>query len=340
MIGRREFAQGAGWLVLQTLAPGGGRRRTRARGRTEPPPDKLASNHNYFLFAGGGPIRGLIVTLDVTEEIIAPNGFTIQLNGYGPPDAGCVWQQYIVGVSHDPARPLTLDWTIENWPSKDLHEKLVRTAGMKDVNDLFNVHAKAYGPLPTFSAPSGRLPAGYRIRWELLSDAKDPDGLAIGAIFSFTDNHGRTWSSGPRKILDFDYNHTNVRVTREALAALTAFELNIVGITNGLYAFIELGAGTITYEASTPMTPQFQQPKAVLTRAASPRKPRSPLRRARRHARQEIRPDLPRRARAEVPSWRPARARPASRTGCRGAVRDLGRGQARGLRARGEWPGA
>lgn len=264
MIGRREFVQGAGWLALQTLSPDGASAAEPApAAERAPPPDKLASNHNYFLFAGGGPIRGLIVTLEVTEEIIAPNGFSIQLNGYGPPDAGCVWQQYIVGVSHDPARPLTLDWTIENWPSKDLHEKLVRTAGMKDHNDLFNVHARAYGPLPTFAAPSGRLPAGYRIRWELLSDAKDPDGLAIGAIFSFTDNHGRTWSSGPRKILDFDYNHTNVRVTREALAALTAFELNIVGITNGLYAFIESGAGTITYEASTPMTPQFQQPKAV-----------------------------------------------------------------------------
>ena len=264
MIGRRGFVQGAGWLALQTLSPDRASAADPApAAERAPPPDKLAANHNYFLFAGGEPIRGLIVTLDVTEEIIAPNGFSIQLNGYGPPDAGCVWQQYIVGVSHDPARPLTLDWTIENWPSKELHEKLVRTAGMKDHNDLFNVHAKAYGPLPTFAAPSGRLPAGYRIRWELLSDAKDPDGLAIGAIFSFTDNHGRTWSSGPRKILDFDYNHTNVRVTREALAALTAFELNIVGITNGLYAFIESGAGTITYEASTPMTPQFQQPKNV-----------------------------------------------------------------------------
>jgi hypothetical protein len=264
MIGRREFLQGTSWLALQALSPGGARAaETSPQAERPPPPEAPASNHNYYLYGGGGPIRGLVVTLDVAEEIIAPDGFSIQLNGYGPPGAGCIWQQYMVGVSHDPSRPLTLEWMIENWPSKELHEKLVRTANMTDHNDLFNVHAKAYGPLPTFAAPGGRLPAGYRIRWELLSDASDPDGLAIGAIFSFTDNHGRTWSSGPRKILDFNYNHTNVRVTREALAALTAFELNIVGATNGLYGFIESGAGTITYEASTPMTPQFQQPKTV-----------------------------------------------------------------------------
>jgi hypothetical protein len=264
MIRRREFVQGAGWLALQTLSPGAASAADPVP-ETEraPPPDALASNHNYFLFAGGQPIRGLVVTLDVTEEISAPDGFSIQLNGYGPPGAGCIWQQYIVGVSHDPSQPLTLEWIIENWPSKELHEKLVRTAGMKDHNDLFNVSAKAYGPPPTFAARAGRLPAGYRLRWELLTDANDPDGLATGAIFSFTDNHGKTWSSGPRKILDFDYNHTKVRVTREALAALTAFEVNIVGRTNGLYAFIESGAGTITYQATTPMTPQFQQPKNV-----------------------------------------------------------------------------
>jgi hypothetical protein len=263
MIKRREFVQGAGWLALQALSPGDARAADPApEADLKPPADALASNHNYYLFTGGQPFRGLVVTLDVTEEISAPNGVSIQLNGYGPPGAGCVWQQYIVTVSHDPSKPLTLEWIIENWPSKDLHEKLVHTAGMtNDHNDLFNVHAPA--PLPTFSVPGGRLPAGYRIRWEFLVEANDPDGVVTGVIFSFTDNKGKTWSSGPRKILDFDYNHTKTRVTREALAALTAFELNIVGRTNGLYSFIETGAGTITYQASTPMTPQFQQPKTV-----------------------------------------------------------------------------
>jgi hypothetical protein len=266
MIGRRVFVQGAGWLALQTLGPGGARAADPVpapAGEPEPPPDALAANHNYFLFAGDQPLRGIVVTLAVTEDIVAPDGFSVQLNGYGPASANCVWQQYIVTVSHDAAHPLTLEWTIENWPSKALHEKLVQTAHMKDHNDLFNVHAKAYGPLPTFGAPGGRLPAGYKIRWELLSEANDPEGLIVGAIFSFTDNHGKTWSSGPRKILDFTYNHTDVRVTREALGAMTTYELNIVGVTNGLYMFIESGAGTITYEASIPMTPQFQQPKTV-----------------------------------------------------------------------------
>jgi hypothetical protein len=264
MIKRRAFVQGAGWLALQTLAPGAARAADPApAGEPEPPPDALAANHNYFLFAGDQPLRGIVVTLAVTEDIVAPDGFSIQLNGYGPSGANCVWQQYILTASHDAAHPLTLAWTIENWPSKALHEKLVQTAHMKDHNDLFNVNAKAYGPLPTFGTPGGRIPAGYRLRWEMLSDANDPEGLIVGAIFSVTDNHGKTWSSSPRKILDFNYNHTNVRVTREALGALTTFELNVVGVTNGLYMFVESGAGTITYEASTPMTAQFQQPKTV-----------------------------------------------------------------------------
>jgi hypothetical protein len=268
MIGRRVFVQGAGWLALQALAPGGARAAdpnpapTPAAER-EPSPDALGSNHNYYLYGGGRPIRGIVVTIDVTEEIFAPEGLGMQLNGYGPQGAGCIWQQYVVGVNHEPTGPLTLGWSIENWPSKELREKLVRTAHLKDEGDLFNVHAGDVGALPTFAAPARRVPAGYRIRWELLTDANDPDGLIIGAIYSITDNHGHTWSSGPRKILDFKYSHTNVRVTREALAALTAFDLNMVGTNGGRYMFIESGAGTITYEALTPMTPEFQQPKTV-----------------------------------------------------------------------------
>ena len=49
-----------------------------------------------------------------------------------------------------------------------------------------------------------------------------PGGAMRPVTRGATDNHGHTWLSGPRKILDFKYSHTNVRVTREALAALTA----------------------------------------------------------------------------------------------------------------------
>ena len=134
---------------------------------------------------------------------------------------------------------------------------------MKDHNDLFNVNAKAYGPLPTFGAPGGRLPAGYRLRWELLSEANDPEGLIVGAIFSFTDNHGKTWSERPAQDTGLQLQpHRRAGHARGA-GSHDDIRTNIVGVTNGLYMFIESGAGTITYEASTPMTPQFQQPKTV-----------------------------------------------------------------------------
>ena len=263
MIRRREFVQGAGCVALGALSVGAAPAAEPAPvAEQTPPPDALGSNHNYYLFGGGEPIRGLTVTIDVTEEIFAPDGVGMQLNGYGPAGAGAMWQQYVVGLNHEPTGPLTLGWSIENWPSKELREKLERTVHLKS-EDLFNVHVQDYGSAPTFPAPPRRLPAGYRIRWELLTDAGDPQGLIIGAIYSITDNHGHTYSSGPRKILDFNYHDTKARVTREALSALDAFDLNIVGTNGGRYMFIESGAGTITYESATPMTPQFQQPKSV-----------------------------------------------------------------------------
>ena len=73
-----------------------------------PQPNQLGSNHNYYFFAGGQPIRGIVVTLEVTEELFAPEGVGLQLNGYGPQGAGCAWQQYVVGVNHELTGPLTL----------------------------------------------------------------------------------------------------------------------------------------------------------------------------------------------------------------------------------------
>jgi hypothetical protein len=267
MIGRREFVlgAGAGLLALQAMAPGAGHAagpEAALQGDQPPSPDALASNHNYYLYGGGQAIHSLVVTVDVTEELFAPDGLGMQLNGYGPQGAGAGWQQYVVGVNHEQGQPLRLGWSIENWPSTALREKLERTVHLKS-DDLFNVHAQDVGQHPSFQAPGRHVPAGYRIRGELLSDANDPEGLITSAIYSITDNHGRTWSSGPRKILDFKYNGTNARVTREALASLFAFQFNIVGTNGGRYMFIESGAGTITYEALTPMTPQFQQPKNV-----------------------------------------------------------------------------
>ncbi len=265
MIGRREFVQGAGLFALQVMAPGGAHAagpEVALQGDQPPSPDALASNHNYYLYGNGQAIRNLVVTVEVTEELFAPDGVGMQLNGYGPQGAGAAWQQYVVGVNHEQSQPLALGWSIENWPSTALREKLERTVHLKG-DDLFNVHAQDVGQHPTFPAPGRHVPAGYRIRWELLSDANDPDGLITGAIYSITDNHGRTWSSGSHKILDFKYSNTNARVTREALASLFAFQFNIVGTNGGRYMFIESGSGTITYEASTAMTPQFHQPKNV-----------------------------------------------------------------------------
>lgn len=65
-----------------------------------PPRAGLGSNHNYYLYNGGKPIHGLVVTVEVTKDIICDDiGFHIQLNAYSPKDDNIhtVFQQYVMG---------------------------------------------------------------------------------------------------------------------------------------------------------------------------------------------------------------------------------------------------
>jgi len=258
MVLRREFLQGVAGLVAAAASP-------RVAWGAQPRPQdghasgEFSSKHNYFIYAGGEPIRELVVTIEVTEDIVVPHGLSLQLNGYAQKGARCDWQQYVTGFHPEGSRPLTMGWSMENWGSKEFHDRL----GLPHGSDLFNVHASDVGPVPTFPAPGNRLPAGYKIRWKMLYEPNDPGGLIAGAEFSFTDNHGRTQTSGPQRILSFKYSHIKKPITREALVPLTAVTMNLVGTSGGRYMFIEAGVGTITYEAAVPLTAEAHQPSTT-----------------------------------------------------------------------------
>ena len=283
MLKRREFIQGAGVAaaaplgpfpaVAAPVSPANGYRppgldvnpdldlRYSDRVHLAPPPNPFASNHNYFIYGGGQPIMGLVVTIEVTEDIVAPQGLGMQLNAYSPVGANCVWQQYITSFNPSKSAKLTIGWTLENWPSADYRTFLTETLGQPKGNNIFNVR----GRIGTFPAPSDRIPAGYKIRYELLYDPNDSSGAIIGANYTVR-YKGRHKTTGPLHILAYKVAKTDRPVPPGALAPVVALQLNLVGFTNGEHTFVRGGAGTIAYEATGPLTPQGKHPRTAADR--------------------------------------------------------------------------
>jgi hypothetical protein len=78
-------------LIAAALAP--------AAAQSVPAPkDGLGSNHNYYLYNDGKPIRGLVVTVELTRDVVCDAiGFHVQLNAGSPTDSHTNWQQYVMG---------------------------------------------------------------------------------------------------------------------------------------------------------------------------------------------------------------------------------------------------
>ncbi|MGD0026564.1 MAG: hypothetical protein ABSC37_18415 [Xanthobacteraceae bacterium] len=98
------------------------------------------------------------------------------------------------------------------------------------------------------------VPSGYKFKIVLAYDPKDASGAIIGATFTVTDNHGKSHSTGLQRIQSYRFEGTkaSIPIPAQALAPILAFELNIVAAAN--VSFLESGAGTITYSATSPLT--------------------------------------------------------------------------------------
>jgi len=140
-----------------------------------PPAGGFGSDHNYFLYSYCNPIKNLIVTIEVTQNIVGNIGCSFQLNGYSPANASCVWQQYGFVVNLSGPTP-QLQGFIDNWPSDAL-----RNSYSPPLGDLINHY------FPLDSLPSPMLPAGYKLTIGLENDA---NGNVTSATFIVVDNRG------------------------------------------------------------------------------------------------------------------------------------------------------
>jgi hypothetical protein len=282
MLKRRDFVQGAGLVIASSLSPLAIRAANAAnatpsdllypdQSKLAPPPKDFSSNHNYFIYGGGKPIIGLVVTIEVTEDMVAPTGMSMQLNCSPPKDADCAWQQYVTGFS--PNNPtLAIGASIENFPSKSFRWQLHQTIGFNcggaknptEATCKGDIISEHFGKFATFSAPKDTVPAGYKIKYELLSDANDVSGAITGVDYSVTDNHGQTKTTGQKLLKTFKFDHTkNKPVGPHAVAPILAVQMNLVGVSGGRFMVVKSGAGTITYEAKTPLTAEGTPPATI-----------------------------------------------------------------------------
>lgn len=98
MIKRRDLIK---WTT--TLVPGCFLLREAFGETMAPPPGAgLKSNHNYYLYNDGKPIRGLVVTVELTKDVVCDDlGFHVQLNANSPLGSPTHWYQYVMGFNPD-----------------------------------------------------------------------------------------------------------------------------------------------------------------------------------------------------------------------------------------------
>ena len=196
------------------------------------PQSGLGSNSNYILYNNCNPILDLTVTIDVTQDIVCQSasgstkGFGFQLNAYSPKNELSAWQQYVVALFGS-----EVIGAVDNWP----------LSGPNIINSFFNLAG----------LPSARIPAGYQIKIALQNDAKNN---ITGATYSVVDNHGHSLANVTKTLTSLS------GVSAADLSPIIAFELNLVGPVNSESAVLSSGAGTIVYQASTPLSVLSAEP--------------------------------------------------------------------------------
>ena len=273
VVKRRDFIQGLGIVVAGGLSAGvlvaaqERSRRAEPKPNSEPPaadlvpPSRngLTSNANYFFYGDGRPILGPSVTLEVTQDIVAEQGFSIQWNAYSHKGAPASWLQYVIAFSATPDRRLKIHWQVEYWAGKEYHEELHEAIGLSAGGDLIN-HSGPLVTLPMASGTAVTVPAGLKVAFSLdCEENGDVTGISVVA----TDPHGKSTSSGLQQLKDFHFTRNKTKVAREAMVPVHAFQVNVVGIANSRYTYVKSGAGKIIYKASVPITVHNRHPRDI-----------------------------------------------------------------------------
>ncbi len=216
-----------------------------------PPSGGLGSNSNYFLASDGNPVTDLSVIIDITEDMVADFGLSFQLNGWSPPGANCVWQQYcFLFDTSDPAP--RLQYMIGNWPAPGFDNTKPNKDLIRYSKTLLTL------PVPSPTQSGATLPTGCQLTIRLKNDSA---GNIIGVTFLFVDNDGNPTSSQLIRLTSLSVDGIpSEPITQAALAPISAFQLNLVGEHNSQYTYLATGAGTITYVATSPLTVLTKRP--------------------------------------------------------------------------------
>ncbi len=198
------------------------------------PGSGLTGSSNYYLYGGltskGGqiPLMGLVVTIDIIEDLVGSPPFSFQFNAWSPKGDLDAWQQY--GVSMIPGSS-QWDSFAENWP----------TGG----NNLFNLEEPGFVTM----ANGTTLPKGTKIVIELLYSGSN----VSGSICTFYNGAGSKLGSQQINIIGQPLAAGGT-IAESDLAPIIALQLNLVGWGNYANTVFSGGAGTITYSSTTPMT--------------------------------------------------------------------------------------
>ena len=187
------------------------------------------SNFNYTLYNGCSPINDLKVVFQVTKEMSAPGGFSIQLNGFqnNPSSATTVadYLQYVVFVNGTELQGGIQYWNLEGY------QNCYNQTQNADACLQYLLYNSLYQTIPGATTPLNTLPAGSTIEIDLSQSG----GNITGATFTVN-----TGSGGPYSLV--------LPVPQANQQSFLAFEVNVVGYDDGAFGdFSPFGAGTLTY---------------------------------------------------------------------------------------------
>jgi hypothetical protein len=192
----------------------------------------LSSNSNYLFSNSCNPILGLTVSLQVTQDLNAAQGFSFQLNAYNPAGPSTSWMQYVIMMNGTgfAAR-------IEYWDGQ------CSLANPGSINCITFPPNTCIGPVCWTSNPASIpginvsqaniVPAGYTLQIQL--SIPGGDASVVGAQFTIFDNMGNSYPL----FLPVDPNF---------FFPIVAFQADLVGYDNGNPTTFQSGAGNIIYE--------------------------------------------------------------------------------------------
>ncbi|HEV3436513.1 MAG TPA: VCBS repeat-containing protein [Gemmata sp.] len=208
-----------------------------------PPPTPLGSNFNYYLSGGltsaGNyiPLMKLVVTIEITQDVVGTPPFNLQLNAYSPRGEVDGWQQF--GISMAPGST-QLNSFAENWPLSG--------------DNLFNIEPPGFVSIPNQTT----IPAGFKIVIEL-TYTNDGTGNVNGSVVTVFDKTGKNLGAQTISLIGQPLA-AGGPITEADLAPIVAFQINLVAWANSEVTALTSGAGSITYSSSTPMTAQANEP--------------------------------------------------------------------------------